>query len=74
MILGYFLAVTRLPTELSNLITNARVNPYIIWLMVFIMYLFLGCILDSLAMVLLTVPIIFPAMMALGFDPIWLAS
>jgi TRAP-type C4-dicarboxylate transport system permease large subunit len=35
------------------------------------MYLVLGCLMDSLAMVILTVPIIFPVMMHLGFDPIW---
>ncbi len=73
-ILGYFFAVTRLPNELSNLVAGFHINRYIIWTFIVILYLILGCIMDSLAMVLLTVPIIFPLMCGpggLGFDPIW---
>ena len=36
-----------------------------------LMYLALGCLMDALAMIILTVPIIFPVITALGFDPIW---
>jgi C4-dicarboxylate transporter, DctM subunit len=36
-----------------------------------VMYLVLGCLMDAMAMIILTVPIIFPVVMALGFDPIW---
>ena len=36
-----------------------------------LMYLVLGCLMDALAMIILTVPIVFPVIMALGFDPIW---
>ena len=36
-----------------------------------LMYLLLGCLMDAMAMVILTVPIIFPVIVALGFDPIW---
>jgi C4-dicarboxylate transporter DctM subunit len=74
MILGYFFAVTRLPAEIANTIGGLTVNRYIIWGGVVILYLFLGCIMDSLAMVLLTVPILFPLMCGpngLGFDPVW---
>ncbi len=71
MIFGYFLAVTRVPSELATLLTGLQVNRYIIWALIVIMYLFLGCIMDALAMIVLTVPITFPIMMALGFDPIW---
>jgi TRAP-type C4-dicarboxylate transport system permease large subunit len=35
------------------------------------MYLLLGCLMDALAMIILTIPIIFPVITALGFDPIW---
>jgi C4-dicarboxylate transporter DctM subunit len=74
MILGYFLAVTRLPNEIANTVTGLHLNPYLIWGMVVIIYLILGCLMDSLAMVLLTVPIFYPVMCGptgLGFDPIW---
>ena len=38
-----------------------------------VMYLLLGCLMDAMAMIILTVPIIFLVIMQLGFDPIWLA-
>ncbi|MCL2429127.1 MAG: TRAP transporter large permease subunit, partial [Alphaproteobacteria bacterium] len=39
--------------------------------LVMLMYLVLGCLMDAMAMIILTVPIIFPVIKALGFDPIW---
>lgn len=71
MILGYFLAVTRLPFELAAFIGGLPVSPYIIMVLILFLYLILGCVMDALAMILLTVPIFFPLAMALGFDPIW---
>ncbi len=74
MILGYFFAVTRLPNEFANLVSSLPVSRYIVWVFVVILYLILGCLMDSLAMVLLTVPILYPMMCGrtgLGFDPIW---
>jgi C4-dicarboxylate transporter, DctM subunit len=74
MILGYFFAVTRLPNEIANLVASLSINRYFIWAGIVVLYLFLGCLMDSLAMVLLTVPILFPLMCGpggLGFDPIW---
>jgi C4-dicarboxylate transporter, DctM subunit len=74
MILGYFFAVTRLPNEIATAVASMHVSPYIIWAVIVVVYLFLGCIMDSMAMVLLTVPILFPLMCGrggLGFDPIW---
>jgi C4-dicarboxylate transporter, DctM subunit len=74
MILGYFFAVTRLPNEISNAVAALHVSRYVIWFFIVVIYLFLGCIMDSMAMILLTVPILFPLMCGqggLGFDPIW---
>jgi C4-dicarboxylate transporter DctM subunit len=74
LILGYFFAVTRLPFEFSSMIASFDINRYIIWIIVVVFYILLGCVMDSLAMVLLTVPILFPLMCGpggLGFDPIW---
>ena len=70
-LLGYFLAVTRLPFELSSWVSGLEVNRYIILGMIILLYLFLGAIMSSLAMIVLTVPIIFPVIESLGFDPIW---
>jgi tripartite ATP-independent transporter DctM subunit len=71
MILGYFFAVTRLPFEMASFIGGLPVNRYAILVLILIVYLFLGCIMDSLAMILLTVPIFYPLIKTLGFDPIW---
>ena len=70
-LLGYFLAVTRLPFELSTFVSELDVNRYIILGMIILLYLILGAIMSSLAMIVLTVPIIFPVIETLGFDPIW---
>ncbi|OGP64706.1 MAG: C4-dicarboxylate ABC transporter permease [Deltaproteobacteria bacterium RBG_13_53_10] len=70
-ILGYFLAITRLPFALSDYVAALAVNRYIVLGIVIIVYLFLGAIMSSMAMIVLTVPILFPVITALGFDPIW---
>ncbi|MBW1800811.1 MAG: TRAP transporter large permease subunit, partial [Deltaproteobacteria bacterium] len=70
-LLGYFLAVTRLPFELSSYASGLEVNRYVILGFIILLYLILGAIMSSLAMIVLTVPIIFPVVEALGFDPIW---
>jgi len=74
MVLGYFFAVTRLPHEFASMVSGFDVSPFLVWAFVIVLYLVLGCLMDSLAMVLLTVPIIYPLMCGpggLGFDPIW---
>jgi tripartite ATP-independent transporter DctM subunit len=71
MIFGYFLAVSRLPNELAATISALPVNRYVVLAIILVFYLFLGAVMDSLAMMLLTVPIFFPLVLALGFNPIW---
>jgi tripartite ATP-independent transporter DctM subunit len=71
MLLNYFLSVTRLPFELSNLVVKLNVSRYVILGFVVIMMMFLGAIMDELAIMLLTIPVLYPVMMRLGFDPIW---
>jgi len=71
MMFGYFLAVTRLPVFMADFIGNLTVNRYIILTFITILYIFLGCVMDSLAMILLTIPVIFPVATSLGFDAIW---
>jgi tripartite ATP-independent transporter DctM subunit len=70
-ILGYFLAITRLPFALSDYVAALAVNRYIVLGIIIVVYLFLGAIMSSMAMIVLTVPILFPVITALGFDPIW---
>ncbi|MFC1861445.1 TRAP transporter large permease subunit [Chloroflexota bacterium] len=71
VIFGYFLAVTRLPFELADIVAGMEVNRYIVLVIIIILYLFLGAIMSAMAMIILTVPIFFPVIVALGFDPIW---
>jgi tripartite ATP-independent transporter DctM subunit len=71
VLLGYFLAVTQLPTTLAALIGGLPLPPLAIMGLIILLYLVLGAFMDELAMVLLTVPIFFPVSQALGFDPIW---
>jgi TRAP-type C4-dicarboxylate transport system permease large subunit len=66
-----FLAVGQLPFALANFLSGLEVSRYLILAIVLIMYLLLGCLMDTLAMVLLTIPIVFPVIQAVGFDPIW---
>lgn len=69
--LGYFLAITRLPQELVNLVTGLTTNTYVVMVLIIFMYAILGCFMEGLSMMLLTIPIIFPLVTAMGFDPIW---
>ena len=71
MILGYFLAATRLPFELATVIGGLPVNRYVILILILIIFILLGCVMDSLAIIILTVPIFYPLTEALGFDAIW---
>ena len=71
MVLGYFLAVTRLPFELSTFVAGLDVNRYVILGIIIVLYLLLGSVFSALAIIVLTVPILFPVVTALGFDPIW---
>ena len=71
MIFGYFLAISRLPFELATLVSTLPVSSYVILAAILCVYLLLGCVFDTLAMVILTVPIFYPVVLKLGFDPIW---
>ncbi|MEJ8572574.1 TRAP transporter large permease [Microbaculum marinum] len=68
---GYFLAVTGAPHMIAGWIGTLDLPPLVILALILFGYLILGCFLDSLAMIVLTVPIIFPIIQHLGFDPIW---
>jgi len=70
-ILGYFLAATRLPFALAELVTNLEVNRYLVLAAVILLFILLGCLLNVIPMILLVLPTIFPSIVALGFDPIW---
>ena len=68
-----FLAVTQMPMILADAIGNMNVSPYVILILITLIYIFLGAIMDELPMIMLTVPIFLPIMEELGFHPIWFA-
>ncbi|MEL6576220.1 MAG: TRAP transporter large permease subunit [Pseudomonadota bacterium] len=68
---GYFLSVSRLAPALEDWVAAAGIGPYGLICAILLFYLLLGCLMDSLAMILLTVPIFAPLAAAAGFDPIW---
>lgn len=68
---GYFLVITQTPQKVSDFLTGLPVGPYGVLVLILVMYLILGALMDELAIILVTVPIIYPVMLQLGFDPIW---
>ncbi|MBW8639315.1 TRAP transporter large permease [Hoeflea sp. WL0058] len=62
-----FLALTQLPQEMAAFVAEQSLSPWLVLFLVLVLYLVFGCVMDSLSMVLLTVPIFFPIMVALDF-------
>jgi C4-dicarboxylate transporter DctM subunit len=71
LLFGYFLTVTQTPQKVTEFLIGLGIGKYGVLALIMVMYLVLGCLMDSLAMIILTVPIIFPVIKELGFDPIW---
>jgi len=68
---GHFLAVTGLPTQFAGWLAGLPVPPWVIIVMIMAFYLVVGCFVDALALILLTIPIFYPVIIKLGYDPIW---
>jgi tripartite ATP-independent transporter DctM subunit len=71
LIFGYFLTITQTPQKVTEFLTSLGLGSYGVLALIMLMYVALGCLMDSMAMIVLTVPIIFPVVTHLGFDPIW---
>ncbi len=71
VIFGKFLAVTRIPFNLAAWVGGFDLAPYMILTIIVLIYFFGGCFMDALALVMLTVPIFYPLVTGLGYDPIW---
>lgn len=66
-----FLALTHIPDILGDALLGLEVNRYVILLLILGAYILLGTFLEGFAMLVLSIPIVFPLIVALGFDPIW---
>ena len=71
MVFGYFTALAGLPTALANFIAGLAIPRLGILVCILAVYIVLGCIMESIPMILLTVPIFLPVLTSLGYDPIW---
>ena len=71
LILSNFINRAGLPTALIEMIQAVNVSPMMALGLIILIYIILGCVFESMSMMLLTVPIFFPVVVELGFDPIW---
>lgn len=67
----YFMTLSDLPAAFSGWITGTGMNRYLTMFIICLVYIFLGCIMEGFAIMFLTLPIVFPIVMGMGFDPIW---
>ncbi len=70
-VFGRFMAITRVPSELGAWVGGLPFPPFVIMGFIILGYLIGGCFMDSFALVTLTIPVLFPVICSLGFDPIW---
>ena len=71
MMFGTFLAQSRLPTMLTEAISNAHLSALGVMIAVMVFYLIIGSFMDSLSVLIITIPIVYPLVTSLGWDPIW---
>ncbi len=69
-----FMSLSRLPMLLANLIVSLNVDKWVISCALIVLYFILGMFLPETAMVLLTIPVLYSALMRVGYDPIWLGA
>lgn len=71
VLFGYFMAASGVSTALADFVSSLPVSPLGILIAILLLYVILGSLMDAFAMVLITMPILFPVILSLGFDPIW---
>jgi len=71
VIFNFFCAASGLPTALSEWVAGLKVTPFAIMTVIVIIYLILGALMDEVSIQLLTIPVFYPLVVGLGFDPIW---
>ena len=72
VVFGHFLAVTRIPFDVAQWVAALNMPDFAIMVaMIVLVYLIGGCFIDALALIMLTIPIFYPIIMDLGYDPIW---
>lgn len=73
MLLGFILTILQIPQQIVAFATTQDVSPWIIFIMINLVLLVLGMFLETVSILVITLPILYPIIIALGFDPIWFA-
>lgn len=70
-VFGRFLALTRLPFEIASIITTMAMPQWLVFSFIIACYIIGGCVMDALAFLLISLPIFYPIVLAMGYDPVW---
>ncbi|MEI8633640.1 TRAP transporter large permease subunit [Vibrio sp. PP-XX7] len=70
-IFGYFLSVSRISFSLVEIVASLHLSSYMVLFSILLLFMILGCVMDSIAMLLLTVPVVYPLIESAGFNPVW---
>jgi len=70
-VFGHFLAVTTIPAQIGQWVSGLPLPSFAIIGLIILVYFLLGCLMDSLAMIMLTIPVFYPVVTTLGYDPVW---
>ena len=70
-ILGYFITISEIPMRMAGIIVALPLSRWAIFAVILLLYVFLGMVMNIIPMILITLPILFPTIKGLGFDPIW---
>ena len=68
---GFVLTILQVPQALTSLVAEMETSRWIVFIAINILLLVLGCILESISIIFITLPILYPIILKLGFDPIW---
>jgi len=71
LIFANFINYTTMPADLKAFVTNYQIHPLTVIVAICVIYVVLGTAMEELSMILLTVPVFFPLVVSLGFDPVW---
>lgn len=71
MIFSYFLTISQFPMQMANWAAGLEVNKYFVLTVILLVYIFLGSAMEAVSIMLVVTPVVFPLILAMGFDPIW---
>ena len=71
MLFGFVLTVLQIPQQLTEMVVAYETNRWLVFIAINLLLLFLGCFLETVSIILITLPILYPIIVKLGFDPIW---